>query len=100
MPIDKFSAKIVQLPLNLFEVELDCGCTTREIVNRLLPFLSESHQKILTISALDRKRRQGETPLELKVRAGSWIVRSDGKKGRLYLWRIAFRPSNESGKVA
>ena len=76
------------------------GCTTREIVNRLLLFLSESHQKTLTVSALDRKRRQGETLIELQVRAGSWIVRSEAKKGRLYLWRMVFRPSNELGKVA
>ena len=76
------------------------GCTTREIVNRLLPFLSESYQKTLTVSALDRKRRQGETLIELQVRAGRWIVRPDGKKGRLYLWRMVFRPSNESREVA
>lgn len=87
-----------QLPLSLYEVQIDYACKTGALSKRLTPFLNEIQRQKVTVAALDRARKAGRTPIEVKTASGVWIAQPAGMSSRFYLWNLYFRPNNQVEK--
>lgn len=71
-------------------VQIDSGCLTREIAQRVAPFLDESQTKYVIGNYLRKQKKAGQTTIDFKTDMGIWQVELSGRRGGCYLWDLYF----------
>lgn len=71
-------------------VQIDSGCLTREIAERLTPFLEESQTKYTISDYLRKQKKSGQALIDFRTDMGIWQVEFSGRRGGCYLWDLYF----------
>lgn len=71
-------------------VQIDSGCLTREISERLTPFLDESETKDVIRDYLHKHKKAGQALINFRTDMGIWQVEFCGRRGGCYLWDLYF----------
>ena len=71
-------------------VQIDSGCLTREIAEKLAPFLDESQTKYVIGDYLRKHKKAGETVIDFRTDMGVWQAEFSGRRGGCYLWDLYF----------
>ena len=71
-------------------VQIDSGCLTKEVAERLAPFLDESYTKYVVGNYLRQQKKSGQFSVEFRTDMGIWQVKFSGRRGGCYLWDLYF----------
>ncbi len=71
-------------------VQIDSGCLTREIAERLIPFLDEYETKYVIGNYLRNQKKAGQFLIDFRTDMGIWQVELCGRQGGCYLWNLYF----------
>ncbi|MEO1559692.1 MAG: hypothetical protein AAFS12_08680, partial [Cyanobacteria bacterium J06632_19] len=62
-------------------VQIDSGCLTIEIAERLAPFLEESQTKYAIADYLRIQKKAGQALIDFRTDMGIWQVEFSGRRG-------------------
>ncbi|MGD1911026.1 MAG: hypothetical protein ACFB2X_09275 [Rivularia sp. (in: cyanobacteria)] len=71
-------------------VQIDSQCLTREIAERLTPFIEGSQTKYVIGNYLRKQKKAGQTVIDFRTDMGVWQVELCGRRGGCYLWDLYF----------